>query len=87
VRVDVLLGHAGRQVERALQAHGGRDLAIEELLERRDADLGQHRLEVRRGCRRVGAHSGKALGVGGRVEQAVLFAGVRQLDRASQPSP
>ena len=55
VRVDVLLGHAGGQVERALQAHGGRDLAIEELLERADADLGQHRLEVLGGCRRVGA--------------------------------
>ena len=32
--------------------------------------------EVLGGCRRVGAHSGKALRIGGRIEQAVLLAGV-----------
>ena len=44
--VDVLLGAPGRQLERAAEPHGGRDLAVEELLQRGDPDRGEHRLEV-----------------------------------------
>ena len=42
VRVDVLLGHARGQVERAPEAHGGGDLALEQLGHRADADRGEH---------------------------------------------
>jgi hypothetical protein len=52
VREHLLLGHAGRQVERPPQPDAlGHDR--EELLDRRDADLGQHDPEVLVGERGV----------------------------------
>ena len=44
--VDLLLGQARRQVELAAEAHARGDLAVEELVERADADLGEHLAQV-----------------------------------------
>ncbi len=46
VLVDVLLGQPGGQVERAAEAHARGDLAVEDLLQRADADRREHRVEV-----------------------------------------
>ena len=46
VLVDVLLGQARRQLERAAEAHRLGDLALEQLLDRADADRREHRGEV-----------------------------------------
>ncbi len=53
--VDRLLGLALRQVDLALQPHARRD-AVEQRLDRVDADRVEHDLQVLRGERRVAAH-------------------------------
>ena len=55
VAVDVLLGHPGGQVELLAQPHAVGDL-VEELVDGRDADGGQHRVEVGGGDSGVPAH-------------------------------
>jgi hypothetical protein len=54
VRLHRLLGQPGRQIERAPEAHALRD-AGEELVDRRHADRGEHRLQVLLGDCGVGA--------------------------------
>ena len=49
VLVDVLLGQPVGQLERAAEAHRRGDLAVEDLLQRADADRREHRVEVRGG--------------------------------------
>ncbi len=48
VLVDVLLGQPVGQVELAPEAHRLGDLAVEDLLQRADADRGEHRVEILR---------------------------------------
>ena len=56
VRVDVLLGQSGGQVERAPEPHPGGHLALEELIERPDADGREHLPQILRRGARVAAH-------------------------------
>src|ERR1700722_413023 len=78
---DLLLGQSSGQVQLTAKAHALGDLALEDLLQRADADGGEHRIEVLRGDGCVAAQLDASLAtqrglVGSGVHQRLTLGGV-----------